>query len=199
MNLVYEQADIVDTDLEMKIQEYMDYLNNHITGVIDSFKKYFVPLVNRDDLPVTIGKYSKDDFIYAIKKCALTINNHDLSKYNDLEFYPYRRHWHPTIKEENEDEERQQVNEEQYEKAWQHHYEHNNHHIQYWYDFKNSIAHDMDLSAIVEMICDWISMSIIKNNPTIDNWWNTDADKERSMMTPDTINTVNDIFALLTK
>ena len=199
MDLIHESTDIVDTDLELKIKEYMDYLNQHITRVIDEFKKYFVPLVTSDELPANIGKYTKDDFIYAIKKCALTIDKHDLSKYNDMEFYPYRRHWHPTVKEESEDDDRQQVAEEQYEKAWQHHYEHNNHHVQHWYDFNNSMTKDIPLECVVEMICDWISMSIIKNNPTIDYWWKTDADKERSMMTVDTIAAINDIYTLLTK
>lgn len=197
MNIILEQNEEMDTELEQKTQEYMDYLDKHINGVIKAYKTYFLPLINNKN--ISVGDFSNQDLITAIKKAALLVDKHDLSKYNDMEFYPYRRHWHPTVKEESEDDDRQQVAEEQYEKAWQHHYEHNNHHVQHWYDFNNSMTKDIPLECVVEMICDWISMSIIKNNPTIDYWWKTDADKERSMMTVDTIATINDIYTLLTK
>lgn len=197
MDLLLEQ-DNFDTELEMKNNEYLEYLDKHISGVIKAFKQYFVPLVNRKDL--SVGKYSNDEFVYAIKKAALTIDKHDLSKYNDMEFYPYRRYYYPTIKEKNEDEEFHGIVEDNFEKAFKHHYEHNNHHIEYWYDFQNNIAKDMDLSSIIEMICDWISMAYYFNSP-FDSWWNNqkESEKERSMMTPETIGIVNDIYDILRK
>ncbi len=199
MDLIREQSEEFDTELEYKTNEYMKYLDNHINGVITAFKKYFVPLVAKGNL-YKVANYSSDEFILAIKKTALRIDKHDLSKYNDLEFYPYRRYYYPTLKESNNTDEDQQTVEENFEKAFKHHYEHNSHHIEYWFDFANNIPKDMDLESIIEMICDWISMAYYFDSP-IDSWWNDqkESEKERSMMTPNTIAAVNDIFAILTK
>ena len=198
MELILENNETLDNELEEMTKKYMDYLDQHINGVINAFKLYFVPLVNNTD--ISVGDYSNKDFITAIKKKALSIDKHDLSKYNDLEFYPYRRHFDPTTSEENEDEEKKAIAEENYENAWKHHYEHNSHHIEYWYDWKNSIAIDMPLEDIIEMICDWISMANYFNNP-IDKWWKDqkESEKERSMMTPETVNIVNQIYDIIMK
>ena len=128
MNLILENDNLIDmTELEARNQEYLNYMDKHIHGVIDAFNKYFIPLLN--DNTITVGDYSNEDFINAIKKKSESIDNHDLSKYNDLEWYPYRRHFYPTTTELAEDEDKQKIAEEDYEKAWQHHYEQNPHHI----------------------------------------------------------------------
>lgn len=197
MDLVFEQADTFDTDMEMKTGQYMDYLEEHIGGVVLAYRKYFYPLIN--DKTIRVGKYSNEDFINAIKANITSIEKHDLSKYNDLEFYPYRRHFYPTIKEENAEQEQKIAWEEEYDKAWQHHYQNNKHHIEFWYDWQNGITKDMDLASIIEMICDWISMSYITDSPIRDWWDSSESDKERSMMTPETIAIVNQIFDIITK
>lgn len=198
MELVLHENEALSTELEQKTQEYMNYLEKHISGVILAFKKYFLPLINNTE--VKVGDYSNQDFILAIKKKALSIDKHDLSKYNDLEFYPYRRHYYPTTSELSEDDEKQRVAEEEYTKAWKHHYEHNMHHIEYWYDWVNSIPKDMPLENIIEMMCDWISLAYIYNEP-IDKWWKDKKDSvdERSKMTPETINIVDQIYDIITK
>jgi len=200
MNILLENSDEVATELEKKNDEYLEYLDKHINGVITAFKNFFVPLAINSDESITVGKYSNAEFVRAIKVKALSIDKHDLSKYNDLEFEPYRRHFYPTLEEQNADEDQKRAWEEGYDKAWEHHYEHNSHHIEYWYDHKNSIPHDMDLESIIEMICDWISMAYYFDNG-IDEWWNNQEEckKERSMMTPETINIVNDIYKIIKK
>ena len=198
MELLLENNSTMSTELEENTKQYMDYLEKHISGVKEAFKLYFIPLVNNTD--ISVGDFSNKDLIDAIKRKALSIDKHDLSKYNDLEFYPYRRHFYPTIDEQNEDEDKQKIADENYENAWKHHYEHNSHHIEYWYDWKNSIQKDMPLEDIIEMLCDWISLANIFNNP-IDKWWKDQVDcvEERSMMTPETINIVNQLYDIIMK
>ena len=198
MTIILNENNELDTELENNTKQYMDYLEKHITGVIKAFDIYFKPLLT--DTTIAVGDYSNEDFRKAIENKAKSIDKHDLSKYNDLEFYPYRRHYYPTTEEKNEDDDQQRIAEEKYEAAWKHHYEHNSHHIEYWYDWKNSIPIDMPLEDIIEMLCDWISMSYIFNNP-IDKWWKEQKDclDERSMMTPETINIVNQIYDIITK
>ena len=198
MNIILEQNEEMDTELEQKTQEYMDYLDKHINGVIKAYKTYFLPLINNKN--ISVGDFSNQDLITAIKKAALLVDKHDLSKYNDLEFYPYRRHFYPTTAEKSEDDEKQQLAELKYEEAWKHHYEHNMHHIEYWYDWKNSTPRDMPLECIIEMLCDWISMSYIFDQP-IDKWWKdvNECEEERSMMTQETIGIVDELYSIITK
>ena len=197
MKLILEQNENISTELENNTKQYMEYLEKHITGVVEAFKKYFIPLV--DNYKDSLGIYSNHDFILAIKTKALSIDKHDLSKYNDIEFYPYRQHFYPTTEEQNASDEDKQIWEEKYEEAWKHHYRNNSHHIEYWYDHDNSIAKDMDLPSIIEMMCDWFSMDQFYPKPTIDYWWRNEAEEERSMMTPETIGTVDELYKLFMK
>ena len=57
----------------------------------------------------------------------------------------------------------------------------------------------MDLPSIIEMMCDWLSMDQIYPKPEIDTWWRTEAEEERSMMTAETINTVDELYKLFMK
>ena len=196
MKMILEQNE-TNTELEQNTQKYMDYLEKHITGVVVAFKKYFLPLV--DNYKDSLGIYSNSEFILAIKTKALSIDKHDLSKYNDIEFYPYRQHFYPTSEEEAASDEQKKIWDEKYEEAWKHHYRNNPHHIEYWYDWDNSIAKDMDLPSIIEMMCDWFSMDQIYPKPEIDTWWRTEAEEERSMMTAETINTVDELYKLFMK
>ena len=197
MKLILESGNNNDTELEKNIQQYMDYLEKHISGVVNAFKNYFLPLIDTYKDP--IGNYSNAEFIDAIKTKAFSIDKHDLSKYNDVEFYPYREHFYPTEIEKNKTDEEKAIADEKYEEAWKHHYANNPHHIEYWYDHENGIAKDMDLPSIVEMMCDWFSMDQIYPKPTIDYWWKNEAEEERSMMTAETINTVDELYKLFMK
>ena len=197
MNIILEQNEEMNDELEVNNKKYMDYLEKHITGVVEAFKKYFLPLVN--SYKEGLSLYTNHEFILAIKTAAISIDKHDLSKYNDIEWYPYRRHYYPTVAEQNCSEEEARVEEESFEKAWKHHYENNMHHIEYWYDFSTKTAKNMPLTSIVEMMCDWFSMDQIYPKPEMDYWWNNEAEEERSMMTEDTISTVNEIYKIFKK
>ncbi len=78
------------------------------------------------------------------------INEHDESKFSEEEFEPYARFWH-------NDKDHYEYDPE-YEAAWEHHWMTNEHHPEHW------LGEDMPLIYILEMLCDWGSFSIAKND-----------------------------------
>ena len=175
-----------------KEKEYMKYLKAHIDGVVRNFNLYFYPIAyeNQD---VRLEHVSLSELITAIKDKSFTINDHDASKYEDIEFYPYRKHWYPTSEEKGYGDEYLTRAEQEYEDAWKHHYKNNEHHQKHWIDANNQLL-DMPLSAIVEMICDWLSISDYYKSSTLD-WWNSeDAEEEKSYMTEKTRIITEDIL-----
>ena len=184
MELLINESLKSEEELE-KEKEYMKYLEAHIGGVIRNFKHYFEPLAYDDTKYIPLDTISFSELVTAIKDKAFTINDHDASKYDDVEFYPYRKHWYPTATEKTYGDEYAQLAEEEYNEAWEHHYKMNDHHQKHWIDANNTIT-DMSLSAIVEMICDWLSISDYYKSSTLD-WWRSDqSDEERSYMTEKT-------------
>lgn len=141
-------------NLYKKEQEYNDYLNNHIGKVVESFEDL---LKYRDKI-----EYLKDDSI--VSKLRETISEHDLSKYSDEEYIPYRKHFYPLNDEET-------LATEEYENAWLHHYSNNPHHWECWcilnpdtgdFELKDDIDEEEYKYYTIERICDWMSMSKIK-------------------------------------
>lgn len=134
-----------------QIEQYKSYLNNHINGVIDAWQEYkdrFINIFNLTDID-----------IIAIDKLMV---KHDNSKTTKDEFEPYRKNFYPS------DEEKDTINHEQQEKDYRyailHHYHNNMHHWNYWvyYDInepENPMVLDMPDIYIIELICDWISVS----------------------------------------
>lgn len=59
-----------------------------------------------------------------------------------------------------------------YDVAWEHHHKHHPHHPQHW---KNR---DMPYEYIVEMLCDWLAMSMKFGQSTLD-WYEKEADEEK--------------------
>lgn len=89
------------------------------------------------------------------------ISIHDMDKYKSEEFDPYRCHWYPAPGEE--------PNEEAYQAAWEHHYRGNPHHYLYWAD-KDFSAKE-DYIYLVEMACDWLSVSGITGSKPSYLWF----------------------------
>ena len=81
------------------------------------------------------------------------IENHDKSKFSANEFQGYRQWFYP--------EKGQNKNKVLADLAWNHHQKFNPHHWQYWLMWhpEKTIALDMDLKYIIEMLCDWTAMS----------------------------------------
>lgn len=195
---INESMEMISSTEEIdKNNEYMDYINNHVNNVIKNFNLYFDQILideNEGKPNPVLETISFMDLKDAILEKKLTIRDHDASKYDDIEFYGYRLYYHPTEEEKNRDDEYHKKVEEDFELAWKHHYENNSHHIEYWYDWNNSICKDMDLESIIEMLCDWLAMSDYFHSSTLE-WWNgEDSEKERSMMTENTRSIINELL-----
>ena len=71
-------------------QVYMDYLEDHISGVKKAYKDLFLPLLDRESRlftqPINRALYTRKDLFYAIADVKNAISHHDDSKYTDQEF-----------------------------------------------------------------------------------------------------------------
>ena len=163
---------------------YMNYIKDHKENVVYAYNNYMIPLMNR----------TKDEKLRrAIVKCGGNVQNHDLSKYEPIEFEAYRRYFYPTDFEKY-DKESQKMTKVLYDNAWMHHHKHNKHHPEHWGLDKNP-PEDMPLEYIIEMICDWIAMGIYYKSSTKE-WWESDKTQndEATYMTDITKEWVNSLL-----
>lgn len=170
--------------LEQKISEYKGYIQTHISNVQKSFNRYGIALcaaISCDPLSV---------------KAA--IKDHDLSKYSDIEFEPYRR-WFYSVDESEKDKKA-------YDEACIHHYKFNDHHPEYWIDIpkydkgmdvpKNKIRR-MPKTAIVHMLCDWQSFMFLGRGNAYDFYYKVDYNKFNRILHPDAIKDVEKALEVL--
>ena len=178
-----------NSDNELKIakaEEYKQYIDNHIKNIIKSYNN----LISNNWIN---NPYNRD-----IKKelAALRtkIINHDASKYSDEEFDAFRAYLYPINDEEKENAL------EDFEIAKKHHYKVNDHHPEHWID-ENGIPQDMPLICILELICDWDAMghNITKgySSSVVDFWNKTKDTRWKSIMTNNTIDTINRLIKLI--
>lgn len=172
-----------------KEEEYTNYIENHRRAVISSYEKYFTPLIGQE---LDLESCSNVEFQEALQFCTNNINDHDMSKYSDIEFQPYRLKWYPTVDEslalKNTDIFNQMR--EEYEAAWKHHYTTNPHHPKYWIKEDGTIL-DMELKYIIEMLCDWLSFG-----EDIRTWYAT-AEDEKAAMSAKTKEIVEELMELI--
>ena len=189
MGVVFTESveELITQDISIeknkKQEEYLNYIKTHVLFVQKAFLLYFIPLLERDLISKNLSDEELKD---AIKKVSVTIQEHDSSKYSDDEFDGYREKYYPTASEKADPEFQKHV-EERFEMAWESHYRHNWHHPKYWIDEETGEIKDMNLEAIIEMICDWCSFSLKENNPTeVLNWYKEKANAEKSSITDTT-------------
>lgn len=151
-------------------KQYTEYINNHINNVklcyekaIDAFRIVF-PEIYEDEkqLGFLLGN----------------LQNHDESKFSPHEFYHYGMRFFPM--EGIDPDDKFIIN--NFELAWLHHVHNNPHHPGYWVlveDNKIKIF-DMPDIYIIEMLCDWMAMSVHFNSSTED-YWNSDSAKKLPM------------------
>lgn len=176
-----------------KEQEYLDYINEHISFVNKAFEMYMLPLLNMNNISTLV---SDEKLKKAITDLQPLISTHDASKFSDAEFDGYRMRWHPTKTEEakqKEDQELQVTIRERYEKCWEHHYTVNAHHPKHWVNPETGIAKDMSLDAIIEMLCDWEGMSLKFKTSTL-KWYENNATDEKAAMSAKTREIVEDFL-----
>ena len=158
--LVYENI-IEDKNIseDQKIQEkkYKDYIDNHKRKVVETWEE----LKKNNVIHDYILKESKDENIDII--LDKNVSNHDNSKYGEEEWEPYRKNFYPVNKEE------KKLSQKEFSKAWAHHKKVNTHHHEHWEEIKQNDK--MPFTDVVEMCCDWISMSKVLGGTAL-SWYN---------------------------
>lgn len=159
------------SELNEKKNEYRKYIDEHISNVRKAFENYFMPLLSDEGL--------EDELKEAINRASLKIPYHDLSKYESIEFDGYRAHFYPTESEKG-DLSFETQSKKLYDVAWEHHHRNNPHHPIHWVE--NGIKRDMPYEYIIEMLCDWIAMSM-KFGQSTRNWYEKEAEDEKKCFT----------------
>lgn len=174
-----------------RYDEYLDYLNNHIGGVIGCWENKIRPTLESCEDP----EFSSLDF----DRISLQIYNHDRSKFGEDEFLGYCNHWYPLDGSEVDHDSKKPEGDPQYDYAWSHHQHNNPHHSQYWTVLKDDgtvKALDMPLRYICELIADWGSFHY--NKRTEDkacDWWK--KNKRKFVMSDKTVDYLNRLFKIL--
>ena len=141
-------------EIEKKEVEYKSYIEEHVSNVWVSFKRLL--------------ELFGDGMTTSMKtELAARCIFHDMSKYDIEEFYPYRKNHHPINEEE------KKLVKKEYDRAWKRHYTLNDHHWEHWKIDKkgedvDSNYGEMKVVALLELICDWMAMSIKFNNTVKD-------------------------------
>lgn len=180
-----------------KEQEYFEYITDHINNVKKMYQDIFVHNIG----VLQTDNISRSQFKDAIMSIKEDIMNHDSSKFSDEEFEGYRIKYYPTQREQknmNDDILYADSISKNMDKAWKHHIECNNHHPQFWCLDQNKEIRtpmDMELGAIIHMICDWEAMSYHFKTDILE--WYSNADQEKSYMTFQTKMYVEDILRLI--
>lgn len=163
-----------------RYEEYLGYLDKHITGVKRAWNEMLKPFVETNYPDVDLCKIDN------------TIALHDSSKYDDEEFIPYCNYFYPTDKFPKD--------EEAFDLAWLRHQHRNPHHPQHWVLVRDSgevVALDMPIEYICEMACDWHSFSLRDPESTAYKWWKDNKDKMK--LSDNTIEIVNEMIEALQK
>ena len=151
---------------------YNDYIKKHRHYVRKAFELFGDDIFNKIyDYFEDNGRNMDDD------KSILEylIQNHDMSKYSPEEFDAYADYFYPY---ENMNKTSKEIND-NFDVAWKHHYSLNPHHPQYWYGFFKSY---IPVPIIIEMLCDWIAVSM-NNNTSVSSWYFSSRSKnERDIL-----------------
>lgn len=148
----------ISDDVYYQKAQYNKYLSEHIGGVLKAYN--------------FLCKYGILD--YDVNMVA-QLQNHDKSKYSVEEFDAYRERFYGKNKNKRED----SVD---FKYAWLHHQHNNPHHWQHWClkedDSKDLEALEMPYNYIIEMICDWWSFSINRQElDEIFGWYDKNKNK----------------------
>lgn len=139
-------------NLNPRYEEYNQYLDSHIKGVIKSWEELLMPKVEGWLITETEANLTFDETEKFLTATSKQIEGHDESKYEDREYYAYLNYFYPS--------EGFEKDEEKFDRAWLYHQSRNRHHYQYWILIRDSgeiVPLDMPLMSICEMLCDWHS------------------------------------------
>lgn len=154
----------VSQEQKKKETEYKKYVDRHIKCV----KAAWDTMKNRKTIIGFCCSESQTSQSVFIPTMDMLMLSHDNSKYGIDEWEPYRQWYYPI-----NDMEKQSAKAE-YERALIHHYACNMHHPEYWINKMNS----MTMTAVVEMCCDWIGVSMVKGGTALE-FYNKHFDKRK--------------------
>ena len=158
--LIYEKIindqNIPETQ-KMQERKYKQYIDNHKNKVIETWEEL---KKNKIIYNYILSQSQSQDIIEIIDK---NVPNHDNSKYGEEEWEPYRKHFYPVNEEE------KKASKKEFSKAWEHHKKINSHHHEHWEEINQNDK--MPLYDVVEMCCDWISISKVLGGTAI-SWYN---------------------------
>ena len=145
--------------------DYDLYLNEHKMNVMRAFDWLAKNVLIDGEV-----YYTED----CLRKTAAHIVEHDASKFFTEEYIPYDNHFYlyPNDK----------LFEDEFNQAWLYHIHENPHHWQHWVLVNDdpelgTIALEMPIDYIIEMICDWWSFSWKTGNLyEIFNWYEKNKD-----------------------
>ena len=145
---------VMKTETEQKEEEYNNYIVEHTRNVFTVYTR--------------LKKYIENQSVEFKNELFHNIDEHDDSKWNDLEFYGYRQYFYPCKNEIK--------CQKTFDKSWLNHIHSNPHHWEYWAIPGVNKAIEIPFIYILEMMCDWTAMSIKFNNyPS--NWYSQNKDK----------------------
>lgn len=160
---------------------YVKYLTTHISRV----QKVVQRLIEDQDFKAKILSYNpRIDYVKFIASLTSRASLHDNSKWQIEEFLPYLNYFHPEGGEVTAEVQKA------FDKASEHHYLLNDHHTDYW-RLRGRIQ-SMPLTAICEMLADWVSMSLFVENSPID--WYKEHKEVLEGMTPRQIEITEDLL-----
>lgn len=167
--------EIICKDISTANFMYKKYIDDHKNNVEKAFYLAF------DFFNNYANKYGPAKKIF-IKKILDAVHVHDMSKYYHDEFDAYRAKFYPTESEvEDSNPDLVKAN---FKKAWEHHYRTNRHHPEYFVELNSTI--DTDPVALMEMLCDWLGMSIplSPDDPfkSLNEWFDKNKEEKISMM-----------------
>lgn len=167
-----------DTELVRKEDEYIDYINEHISNIKCAMIKYgdkLCELLNLDS-----------------SKLMELIYDHDKSKYEMEEFIAYRMKFHPASSDNKSKEEVEKL----FNLAWLHHQNNNPHHPEYWVLIDGDKVEPLDMPNIyiAEMLLDWEAMGMKFHTNTYKYYYERGKNKLFSDKTRATIESVIEIF-----
>ena len=140
---------------------YDEYLDKHINAVKIAFDWIYV------NLPELIKLYDADIL-------GAQIWTHDMSKYDDEEYFAYCEYFYGKNKEEN-------WVQDDFDYAWLHHQHNNPHHWQYWLlreDNGDLKPLEMPFLDVLEMVCDHWAFSWASDNLyEIFDWYEKNSEK----------------------
>ena len=144
-----------------KIQEkkYKAYIDNHKKNVVETWEELKKNKIIYDYIMAQNQKENIENIENIINK---NVQMHDNSKYGEEEWEPYRKHFYSVNEEE------KKSSKKEFGKAWEHHKKTNSHHHEHWEEINQN--NEMPLTDVVEMCCDWISMSKVLGGTAL-SWY----------------------------